>query len=42
MIVTLDQKTKYAHQERYEFQNYALHKLIMIVLHFYCTGSVWL
>ena len=34
MIVILKQKAKHAKLEKYEFQKYALHESIMIVLHF--------
>ena len=43
MIVRLDQKTKHAklNEKKYEFQKYALHESIVIVLHFNGTSSVW-
>ena len=34
MIARLDQKSKLAKWEMYEFQKYAFHKSIVIVLHF--------
>ena len=41
MIVRLDQKPKHAQREMYEFQKYALHESIVIVLHFDGTSSAW-
>ena len=41
MIVKLHQKTKHAKWEMYEFQKYALHESIVILLCFEATGSVW-
>ena len=41
MIARLDQKTKNAKQEMYEFQKYALHEAVVPVLHFDVTSSVW-
>ena len=40
MIVTLEQKTKHAKLEMYEFQKYALHEYITIVLYIDGTSSV--
>ena len=34
MIGRLYQKTKYAKEEMYEFQKYALHESLLILLHF--------
>ena len=42
LIVRLDQNTKLAIREMlHEFQKYALHESIVIVLHFDRTSSVW-
>ena len=41
MIVRLDGKRKHAKWEMYEFQKYALHESIVIVLHVDGTSSVW-
>ena len=42
MIIRLDQNSKHAKWEMlYEFQKYALHESIMIVLYFDDTSSVW-
>ena len=42
LSVRLDQKTKHAKWEMYEFQKYALHESIVTVIHFDITSSVWI
>ena len=37
IIVRLDQKTKHANWEMYEYQKYALHESIVILFHFDST-----